>query len=107
MCQLQASRHATPVTAGMGAPHAGYSMGLGHQEAVMQERTITQVHVADLARELADVEDEVCALSIEPSLPGVNSRLLELASREYEILAALSRPWKPWPETGTTFEAHE
>jgi len=73
----------------------------------MQERTIAQVHVADLARELADVEDEVCVLSAQPSLPGVDSRLLELASREYEILAALSRPRQPWSETGPTFEAHE
>jgi len=65
----------------------------------MVNQTFAGLRTADLARELATVEDEVCALAGEvPSIPGAGEKLLELAAREYEILAALSRPWMPWPD---------
>jgi len=50
---------------------------------------------ADLGRELEQVESEVRAFSRRPLTSRADgARLVALAAREYEILEALSRPWR-------------
>jgi len=59
------------------------------------QQTKIDVPPLELTRQLDAVEDEVSGLAaVKLTRRDAGAHLVELAAREYEILEALSRPWR-------------